>query len=280
MLTSWCGEACVLGYDVTKATRSNARGPSPRVLASSRFGNSDPDPAVRREIRDDEINSIAHRLRSQSRHSTFRYAQRDHNSRRGEAHGPNTRDVRPDEARVFGAKLRRTTLAGGGVQQGVEDRDQRRDTERTLVWVRRGLARASSWTTDGRRPDGGPDHSGVGSPDRATLPGGVREALPVVLMVLAISVPVGLLALSTLGDAALMLSLAVAAMLLIAVALVQAVNRMTAEQVRGDEDGARRERENTLRPSVDRHPRPRSGLGEDAAARCEGDSPGRAARRR
>ena len=75
----------------------------------------------------------------------------------------------------------------------------------------------------------------VGSPDRVTLPGGVREALPVVLMVLAIAVPVGLLALSTLGDAALLLSLAVVAMVLIAVALVRGVNGMTAEQPRGDE---------------------------------------------
>ena len=61
--------------------------------------------------------------------------------------------------------------------------------------------------------------------------------MPVALMLLAIAVPVGLLALSTLGDTALTVGLAVAAMVLIATVLVRTVNVLTAGST-GEHSGA------------------------------------------
>ena len=79
--------------------------------------------------------------------------------------------------------------------------------------------------------DSGPS-SGPRGPEHAALPEGVSQAMPVAFMLLAIAVPVGLLALSTLGDAALTVGLAVAAMVLIAIVLVRTVNALTAAPTR------------------------------------------------
>jgi hypothetical protein len=100
--------------------------------------------------------------------------------------------------------------------------------------------------------------AGVGMPRHASalagLPQGTREALPVALILAAIAVPIGLLALSTLGDAALLLGLAIAAMVLITAALVIVVRRLTAEPAR-EEQGAV-DRRHGAHP---REPRPQSG---------------------
>ena len=105
-------------------------------------------------------------------------------------------------------------------------------------------------------------------PARVTVPEGVREAFPVLVMLVAIAVPVALLALSTLGDAALLLALAVAAMVIVAATLVRTVNRLTAEPA-DEERGARAERKHRLGTHVTRRPH-RDRLGEGAGA-CSKD---------
>jgi hypothetical protein len=91
------------------------------------------------------------------------------------------------------------------------------------------------------QPKAAAPHAAVGMPRHAgllvDLPDGTREALPVALMLAAIAVPVGLLALSTLGAAALLLGLAIGAMALVTVALVVAVGRLTSEPGREEPDG-------------------------------------------
>ena len=123
--------------------------------------------------------------------------------------------------------------------------------------------------------------TGVGSYRTAALQEGVREGIPVLIMLLAIAVPVGLLALSTLGDAVLLVGFAFAAMVLITIALVRTVNSVTAERTRGRGDvGCHSDRTHTPPPHAPRPLRRNRVRGRGAADHSSGARSERAVRGR